>query len=169
MITINDELLNKYLDDELNREEKDFVKTAIENSPELKKKYAALLEAHSLLKNIEPDSPSTNFTKLVMKKISSKTSTSRQQKYFLFSILSIFGLIMLGITGYAFFQIISSMQASESTEAVTTYSKSVGDYFSNLFGQKNLSIFGSILSFIMLVSGYFLFEFQKQSKKKFSH
>ena len=169
MITINDELLNKYLDDELNREEKDFLKISIEKSPELKKKYAALLDTHSLLKNVEPDSPSQDFTKLVMNKISSKSSTARQQKYFLFSVLSLFGLIVLGITGYVLFQIISSVQASESTEVVTTYSKNVGDYFSNLFGQKNISIFGSILSFIMLVSGYFLFEYQKQSKKNFGH
>ena len=66
-------------------------------------------------------------------------------------------------------QIISSIQASESTELVTKYSKGIGDYFLNLFGQKNLSIFGSILSLIMLVSGYFLFEYQKQSKKNFGH
>jgi ABC-type siderophore export system fused ATPase/permease subunit len=157
------------MDDELNREEKDFVKTAIEISPELKKKYTALLDAHSLLKNVEPDSPNLNFAQLVMNKISTKASTARQQKYFLISILSFFGVIVLGITGYVLYQIISSMQASESTEAITTYSKSIGDYFSNLFGKKNLSIFGSILSFIMLVSGYFLFEFQKQSKKNFGH
>lgn len=169
MITINDEMLNKYLDDELNREEKDLVKTAIENSPELKKKYAALLDTHSLLKNVEPDSPSLNFTKQVMNKISSKASIARQQKYFLFSVLSLFGLIILGITGYVLYQIVSSVQTNESTEVVTTYSKSIGDYFSNLFGQKNISIFGSILSFIMLVSGYFLFEYQKQSKKNFGH
>jgi anti-sigma factor RsiW len=169
MITINDELLNKYLDDELNREEKDLVKTAIEKSPELKKKYAALVNTNTLLKNMEPDSVSQDFTKLVMNKISSKTSTARQQKYFLFTILSIFGVIALGITGYILYQIISSMQASQSAETVTTYSKSIGDYFSNLFGQKNLSIFGSILSFIMLVSGYFLFEYQKNSRKDLLH
>lgn len=169
MITINDEMLNKYLDDELNREEKELVKTAIENSPELKKKFVALLDTHSLLKNMEPDLPSLNFTKLVMNKISSKASTARQQKYFLFAILSFFGVIVLGISGYVLFQIISSIQVSETNEIVTTYSKGIGDFFSNIFGKKNLSIFGSILSFIMLVSGYFLFEYQKQSKKNFGH
>ena len=114
MININDELLNKYLDDELNREEKDLVKTAIENSPELKKKYAALLDANNLLKNMQLDSPSLDFTKLVMNKISSKTSTARQQKYFLFTILSIFGVIALGITGFILYQIISSIQPGDS-------------------------------------------------------
>ena len=169
MININDEMLNKYLDDELNREEKDLVKTAIENSPELKKKYSTLFDANNLLRDMEPDSPSTDFTKLVMNKISSKTSTVRQQKYFLFSVLSLFGLIILGITGYIFYQVITSIQPGESSEAVTTYSKGIGDYFSSIFGKKNLSIFGSVLSFIMLISGYFLYDYQKRSKKNFSH
>jgi cytochrome b subunit of formate dehydrogenase len=169
MININDELLNKYLDDDLNREEKDLVKTAIENSPELSKKYAALFAAHNLLKNMEPDSPRVDFTKLVMNKISARASAARQQKYFLFTVLSFFGLIVLAITGYLLFQIIYSVQTNESTEIVSTYSQSIGDYFTNLFGKKNLSVFGSILSFIMLISGYFLFEYQKQSKKNFGH
>ena len=168
-MNINDELLNKYLDDELNREEKDLVKTAIENSPELKDKYAVLVDANSLFKNMEPDSPSLDFTKLVMHKISSKTSTARQQKYFLFSILALFSVIALGITGYVLFQILSAAQPTETNEVVTTYSKSIGDYFSSIFGKKNLSLFGSILSFIMIISGYFLFEYQKKSKKNFSH
>jgi cytochrome b subunit of formate dehydrogenase len=168
-MNINDELLNKYLDDELNSEENEFVKTAIENSPELKKKYAALFNTHSLLKNMEQESPSLEFTKLVMKKIYGKTLNARQQKYFLFTILSVFGLIALGITGFLFYQIIFSIQPGDSSEVVTTYSKNIGDYFSYLFGKKNLSIFGSLLSFIMLISGYFLYDFQKRSKKNFSH
>lgn len=169
MININDELLNKYLDNELNREEKDLVKTAIENSSKLKKKYAALLDVNNLLKNMELDTPGSDFTKLVMNKISSKTSTARQQKYFLFIVLSIFGLIALGLTGFILYQIISSFEPNNSNEVVAAYSKNIGDYFSDLFGKKNLSIFGSLLSFIMLISGYFLYDFQKRSKKNFSH
>ncbi len=169
MININDELLNKYLDDELNREEKDIVKNAIENSPDLKKQYAALVQTHNLLKNIAEDSPSIDFTKLVMNKVNKKTSNAKQQKYFMFVLLSIFGVIALCITGYILFQMISTSKASETNEIVTTYSKSIGDYLLSLFGKKNLTIFGSLLSFAMLVSGYFLFEFQKRSKKRFIH
>lgn len=169
MKNINDELLNKYLDDELDSEEKSFVKTAISDSIEVKKRYEELLKTHNLLQSMEEDSPSINFTKLIMKRLSNRTSTVQQQKYFLFSILSLFGLIILGITGFVLYQIISSIQPVESKEVVTTYSKGIGDYISNLFGQKNIHIFGSILSLIMFVSGYFLFEYQKNSKKNFSH
>lgn len=169
MNNINDEILNKYLDEELNREEMDRVKIAIENSSELKKKYEALLSANIFLKNVEPESPSADFTKKVMGKIEIKKASAHQQKYFLFTILSLLGLIVCGITGYVFYETITSIQASETSNLISSYSNSIGDYFSSLFGKKNLSIFGSVLSFIMLVSGYFLYDYQKHSKKNFSH
>lgn len=169
MNNIDDELLNKYLDDELNQKEKGLVKTAIENSSEVKKSYEALLKAHNLLNSIEEESPSIDFTKLVMKKLNNKSAIAQQQKYFLLSILSLLGLIILIVTGYVLYQVISSIQPIQSSEIVTTYSKGLGDYVSNLFGQKNLTIFGSVLSFIMLISGYFLYDYQKHSKKNFGH
>ncbi|HRP92643.1 MAG: hypothetical protein IT276_06465 [Ignavibacteriaceae bacterium] len=169
MIIINDEILNKYFDDDLSSDEKLIVKTAIKNSTELQKKYDLLLKINSLLKSMNPDSPSLDFTKLAMNKINSKTSIARQQKYFLLAILSFLVLIALGITGYLLFQILSSTRSSETNEVVSTYTKRIGDYLSNIFGKQNLSIFGSILSFVMLVSAYFLYELKKQSKKIFSH
>jgi len=169
MNNINDELLNKYLDDELNREEKDLVKISIESSLEVKKRYETLLKAHNLFNSVEEESTSIDFTKLVMKKLNAKSVIARQQKYFLLSVLSMLGLIILCFVGYAFYQVISSMQPIQSSEIVTNYSQNFGNYFSNLFGQKNLTIFGSVLSFIMLISGYFLYDYQKNSKKYFSH
>jgi len=169
MNNIDDELLNKYLDGELNQDEKDLVKTSIESSLEVKKRYEALLKAHSLLNSIKEESPSIDFTKLVMNKLNQRSVIARQQKYFLLSILSLLGLIIVGVTGYALYQVISSIQPIQSSEIVTNYSKDLGDYVSNLFGQKNLTILGSVLSFIMLISGYFLYDYQKHSKKNFSH
>jgi len=169
MNNIDDELLNKYLDGELNQDEKDLVKISIESSLEVKKRYEALLKAHSLLNSIKEESPSIDFTKLVMNKLNKKSVIVKQQKFFLLSILSLLGLVILGITGYVLFQVISSMQPTQSSEMVTTYTKDLGDYISNLFGQKNITILGSVLSCIMLISGYFLYDYQKHSKKNFSH
>lgn len=168
-MNIDDELLNKYLDDELNLEEKELVKTSIEGSLEVRKRYEVLLKAHIIFKSIEVESTSIDFTKLVMNKLNRKSVLVQQQKYFLLSILSILGMVIAGITGYALYQVISSIEPSQSSEFVTTYSKDLGDYVSNLFGQKNLTILGSVLSFIMLISGYFLYDYQKHSKKNFSH
>jgi hypothetical protein len=169
MNNINDEILNKYLDEELNREEMNRVRIAIENSPELKKKYETLLSVNALLRDVESESPSIDFTKRVMGKIEIKKASAHQQKYFLFTVLSFLGLIVCGITGYVFYEIITSIHSSETSGLVSNYSNTIGDYLSALFEKKNLSIFGSVLSFIMLVSGYFLYDYQKHSKKNFGH
>jgi len=169
MSDINDEILNRYLDNELSIEEKNFVKSEIEKSSALKKRYEALLITHSLLKNIQPDSTSVDFSKMVMQKIAKRGIIESQQKRFLLIILSFLGVVILGILGYVFYQILSTIQLSDSNETITTYSNAIGDYFTELFGKKNLSVLGSVLSFIMLVSGYFLYDYQKHSKKNFSH
>jgi hypothetical protein len=167
MKNINDDLLNRLIDDELSNEEKNLILSELKNSPDLKKRYDALLKTHSLLKNIQPDSVSVDFSKMIMQKISKHGIIKLQQKRFLFLVLSLFSLIILGIVGYVFYQIFSTIQFSDSNETITTYSNTVGDFFSALFGKKNLSILGSTLSFIMLISGYFLYDYQKHSKKGF--
>jgi hypothetical protein len=104
-----------------------------------------------------------------MQKISHRGVIESQQKRFLFIVLALLGFTILGIVVYVFYQIFNTTQLSDSSETISTYSNTIGDYFSALFGKKNLSILGSLLSFIMLVSGYFLYDYQKHSKKNFSH
>lgn len=168
MKTINDEMLNKYLDNELSIEDRNFVSNAIINSPDVKKRYEFLLKSHLLLKNIQPESPSMDFSKLVMQKITRRGIQESQQKRFLFAVLSLFGIVILGFVGYVFYEILNSIQSSNPNAAISIYSNTISDYFSALFGKKNLSIFGSVLSFIMLISAYFLYNYQKHSKNNFS-
>jgi len=169
MKIIDDNLLNNFIDNDLSSEEKQFVQNEIDRNPEIKKRYENLLFIHNSLKNSEINSTSIDFTKKLMQKISNKDLRSVQQKRFLFFMLSIFGFITLGILGFLFYQLFSSFTFTDSNDFVANYSKSLGDYISSIFGKKNLSIFGSVLSFIMLAAGYFLFDYQKQSKNKFSH
>lgn len=169
MKIIDDNLLNNFIDNDLSIEEKQFIQNEIDKNPEIKKRYENLLLIHNSLKNSEISSTSIDFTKTLMQKISKRELRSVQQKRFLFVMLSIFGIVTVGIVGFLFYQLISTLTFTDSNELVTNYSKSIGDYFTSIFGKKNLSIFGSVLSFIMLVAGYFLFDYQKQSKKKFSH
>ena len=49
MIQITDEILNKYLDSELNKEQAEQVKSAIRNSEELQRKFNALKLVHDNL------------------------------------------------------------------------------------------------------------------------
>lgn len=169
MKNIDNDYLNKYLDGELTPEEQKLVKIEIDKSSELKKKIDSLYQVHNVLSNMKLDSPNDNVTNLVMNKIRKKNSFARQQKYFLSTILALFGITIIGITGYLFYQIIFLVQSNHSTEFFTKYFKRFGNYISSIFGYNNLLLFGSILSFILLVSGYFLFEFKRQIEKKFGH
>ncbi len=67
MIQITDEILNKYLDSELNREQTEQVKSAIRNSEELQRKFNALKLVHDNLSIIKEDEVSPGFTEKLMK------------------------------------------------------------------------------------------------------
>ncbi len=169
MKIIDDELLNNFIDDDLSVEDRQFLKNEIENNIEIKKRYESLLLIHNSLKNSGVETTSIDFTRTIMDKISKNKLRSAQQKRFLIFILSLFGIVTLGIVAYLLYQLFSGITFTSSGKVVSDYSKDFGDYITALFGKKNLSIFGSILSFIMLVGGYFLFEYQKSMKKHMSH
>ena len=69
MIQITDEILNKYLDSELNREEAEQVKSALRNSEELQRKFNALKLVQDKLSILKEDEVSAGFTEKLMKKI----------------------------------------------------------------------------------------------------
>ena len=69
MNNINDEILNKLIDNEITGEEKEVLLDMIEGSDRLKSRYNALLKANQLLRISIAESTSINFTKLVMAKI----------------------------------------------------------------------------------------------------
>ena len=167
-MNISDELLNDFIDGILKTDEVKIVKEAIEKSPEVKSRYMALVSSDDMLRKLKSETVSQNFTQTVLQKIQRRKALAKQQKRFLFVVLSFMGVIVLGIVGLIFYQVIS-LSSPESNQVVTDYSKDVGNYFSNLFGKKNISVFGSVLSFIMLVSAYFFYEFQKKSKNNFTH
>lgn len=163
---INDEILNSYFDGDLSVQDKTEIIKAVNNSPELKRKFESMRQAHELFTSMRVDEVSPNFTSLVMSKLNMQKIRVRQQKRFLTVVVSFFGIIILTITGFLLYNIlISASQSTEPSSAITSLSEYVKDLSSLLFSKNGTTIIGSALSFIMLVSGYFLFEFQKKNKK----
>jgi hypothetical protein len=162
---MNDEILNRFIDGDLSAAERDEVLRAVNSSPEWKKKYESLKKAHELLTSMKPEEVSENFASLVMTKLGSQKLRARQQKRFLTIIISFFGIIILSITGFVFYNILSSVsQATETSSSITSLSSYLKDLTNLLFSKNGTTIIGSALSLIMLVSGYFLFEYQKKMK-----
>ena len=98
MKSINDETLNKFIDGELTQIERQKFLSELEMSPELKKKLDALNLTHQTLKTMDADSPKSDIKNLVLARIKKSSVNSKHQKFFLFSILSIFGVFILGLS-----------------------------------------------------------------------
>jgi len=169
MIKITDDILNKYLDGELNPEESKQVRTELQTSRDLQKKFNTLKLVHETLLNLAEDEVSADFTSNIMSKIGHKKFVvPRQQKYFIFSIAAFITILCLVIFGFSISAIIStSSPPSESlnvVDTVTVLSSGLIDFIKHLFSGKGLSILGSVFSLVIIISGYFFFEMQKRAK-----
>ncbi|MCJ7553706.1 MAG: hypothetical protein MUO34_07455, partial [Ignavibacteriaceae bacterium] len=89
---------------------------------------------------------------------------SKHQKFFLFSILSIFGVLILGIIGFVFYQtVLSSSSDLQLVQTVDSLGTNIADLITSILSKMNISIIGSVLSFIIFISVYFWFEYQKKA------
>ena len=174
MNQITDEILNKYLDGELNALESEQVKAALYSSEDLQRKFNALKIIHDNLSGLKEDEPSSDFTDRLMKKIVKRSTVPKQQKYFIASIVSFITLLCLVIFGFSISAILSASSSTTSNtqsilDSVTGLSEGLVRSLQQLFSGTGLSIIGSIFSLIILISGYFFFEMQKRSKANLSN
>jgi len=170
MIQITDEILNRYLDGELSREEAEQVKSALRTSEDLQRKFNALKLIHDKLYRIKEDEVSPAFTDDLMKRIlKSRFVVPKQQKYFIVSIASFITLLCLVIFGFSISAMISSVpstigESSSVVDSITYISDGLVKVVEKVFSGQGLSIVGSIFSIIIIISGYFFFEMQKRAK-----
>ena len=167
MIELNDNILNKYIDDELDSNLAQQIKIQLESSPEDMNKYKALLFIHNELRRLPVDDVSPNFTANLMLKIQRSLKSKKEQNLFVISILSFFFLISLGIIGYLLANYIFTAEpgSSDFLTQLTQRSEDFVTLLRNFFSKGNVSIIGSIFSFVILISGYFFYESVKHSKQ----
>src|SRR3989304_4936885 len=166
MIELNDDLLNKYIDGELDREMIDQIKIKLESSHQDMMKYRTLLSVHNELKKMPAEEVSSSFTANLMLKVQRSLKSKREQNFFIVSVLSLFFLICIGIIGYLLANYIFTAEpgSSDALTQFTQRSEGFVTLLKNFFSKGNISIIGSIFSFILLVSGYFFYESVKHSK-----
>jgi anti-sigma factor RsiW len=168
MSLLSDEILNKYIDGELDGKTLKEVQDILTTSETERKRFNALKLLHSELSVLQEDKVRNDFTSFVMAKINKKVAAPKEQKYFIFSISSFIVLLCLGIVGYAAYEIFSSYSAPVETVQVTKTAQHLGNglitELTKIFSSKNLSIIGSVFSLGILITGYFFFERQRQAK-----
>jgi|SRR5690554_2158389 len=167
MIELNDDILNKYIDGDLSQELMKEVKEKLDESPDNMIRYKQLIWLNQKLKNIPSEELSPDFTTLTMMKIRRSLKFKRQQNFFIISVISLFSLIAFLITGFLLKEYIFSVGPSsyDLTENITYNLNYYTSLIKNYFSKMNVSIIGSVFSFVLLISGYIFYENLKHSKQ----
>ncbi len=167
MIELNDDILNKYIDGELDTSLAKQVKVQLGVYSEDMKKYKALLLIHNELKRLPVEEVSSNFTTNLMLKVQRSLKSKKEQKFFIISVLSLFSLICLGIIGFLIANYIFTAEPT-SPDLIAQFTEKSNNFVTllkNVFSKGNISIIGSVFSFALLISGYFFYESVKHSKQ----
>jgi len=172
MIELTDEILNKYIDGELEIDIIQQIREQLKNSEFDNKRFIALQAVHNELKKIKEIEIKKDFTSLVMAKLVKRVKSGKKDRIFIFSISSVFVIICLAIVSYL---LISFSGADTGGNAASQSIDNYVNYFVQMFSSvkelltaKNISIIGSVFSFGLLITGYFFFENLRQSKRRLS-
>jgi hypothetical protein len=168
MDEINDELLNKFLDKELDPADILRVEKEISNSEDLRKRYQALKTVHHGLMKMEAEETSHEFLNKVMTKLNRRGYYFKQQNYFLAAIYLVFMGGAIALVGYIMYGMFSvnteTAYASDIIDSTLVQFSNFTSSIKNYFNDTNISLIGSILAFTLIISGYLLFESFKNSK-----
>ena len=170
MNLLSDEILNKYIDGELDYTSLKHVNEVLSSSIEDKKRLQAFLAVHNELKKIKEESVPDSFTDLVMKRLQSRTKAFKEQRHFVFAISSIFVLILSVIIGLVIYYGVNQSSGAQTSQTYTQniipFFRSIASGITQIFSPRGISVFGSIISLGILISGYFFFENLKATKQK---
>lgn len=173
MNKLTDEILNKYIDGELESFELAEVKNEIENNDKALARLKALRLVDNSLKQMEVEQAPVNFSERVMKAISDVSKTVKPKvSYFFVTIITFFSIAVLGVIIAAF----KSIDNENGQQAMAPYVDKAKELigknlieFQHFFTNKNVLLVVSILTLILLITVYLTFEAHKNFKNKLNH
>ena len=170
MNKLTDEILNKYIDGELEPFELAEVKNEIERNDETLARLKALRLVDNSLKQMEIEYAPVNFSEKVMKAISDASKAVKPKiSYFFVTIIALFSIGVLGVIVAAFKSIEDENGPSTMAPYIDKAKEVIGKNlieFQNFFSNKNVLLVVSILTLILLITVYLTFEAHKNFKNK---
>jgi hypothetical protein len=165
---LNDDLLNKYIDEDAEVSEINLINEHISSCNECMTRLNSLKAIHFQLMRMESSSPSEDFTAKLMKRLERSVRRKKEQTYFFSVIFSVLLVLVLIIAGCA---------VSISSVKLAGYAD-IGNYLSNLNSHydviltwlkkvsqaRSLTLIGSVLSLGILISAYFFYDTHKAIK-----
>ena len=170
MSNITDELLNRYIDGELDSSEMKALKDDLENDDNALSRLRALQAVDNSLRHMEADPTPEFFTDKLMKALGAmKKADKPKVNYFFLTVVSIFAAGVLAV----FVAAVRSAEKINEPSAITSYSGKVKDLFGknlallqNVFSNPSVVLIISIFSLILLLTAYFTYESHKNFTKK---
>lgn len=147
MKKISDEILNKYLDNELTNAEINELKDYLSDHPEEAEKFNAHQLVDNVLREMEHDSAPENFTYNFMQKISGVINSKPQKNYFIRFVFAFLGLGFIGIFTFG----LTNLSTSESSTSDRIFDR-IGEGINNLIpniDSFNFSINSDLLMLIV--------------------
>jgi len=170
MSEINDELLNKYIDNELESGELAGLKSAMDNDTDALARLKALRAIDSTLRQMQNEPAPDGFTDKLMNKISAAAKIVQPKiSYFFITIVSIFSLAILALLIFAF----QGMKIDDTKSNLDPFFQQIKEFAGKNFGfldiifkNNAVMLIGALLALILLFTAYFTVESHKNFKHK---
>lgn len=173
MKMISDEMINKYLDNEMSDEEiKDFNEMLKSDNLALDKLKAARLVEQTITK-VELSEAPAFITEKVMSRVNKTYSVARQKPYFFYAMISVFLVAMIGTIGAL--ALLVKNNAGNETEL--SFLNKIGAFLNSHFSfsgvvsvleSNNFLILGTALIAALFITAKFMVDSHKNFKHKFN-
>lgn len=169
---LTDEILNRYIDNELDIQELNFLNEHIKKCQMCLQRLKAQKVVEQNLKRVHEYKVPENFTDMIMKQIAAIRPAIKfipKKSYFLRFIFVFLGFGILSIIALGLYEISLSSPSIESPEwykGVLRYVTSEFNLYSSFFRDQTISIIGAIFTFILLISAYFVYDSHKSFKNR---
>ncbi|MBN1301589.1 MAG: hypothetical protein JW995_10280 [Melioribacteraceae bacterium] len=164
-----DDMMNKYLDGELNQTEINELNDMISRDTELLEKLKAYKLVDKHLKDIEPDTTPADFTIRFMERLNTVSEKLESNKFF-YSIITFFFISIVGSLVFLFTYFSEPTDEYNKTEYVieklNNYSVDIIGKINEYFVNFDVSVALVSASLICMLGLYFLYEFVKGHKRK---
>ena len=169
MNKINGEILNRLIDNELTSSEIDELHKLIKEDDEQLSKTKAHQLVDNVLKKMEIDIAPAGVTELIMDKIATSVLKKERKNGFFKFVMGGFIATTVLVIGFVLNSRNESNSDSSSLHFLDSITDKVLNYFSELslpINSNLLLIISSVLTIIVLTSGYVIFEQHKSFKQK---
>lgn len=178
MIRQKDELLNKYIDNELDSNELNELNQMISEKPGITDELRSMKIVDNTLKEMELINAPEGITAKIMDAINRSAKTVKKKvPYLFYSVVTFFSIGILGLVGYG--ASLSTGESSALSETINNTSKNILNetklidnsigFLSKILKSKDIYYIGIAIILLLLISAFIIIESHRQIKNKIEH